>query len=100
MDLRHLEVVREVSEAGSFTAAARRLHVSQSAISRQILLLEEELGEPLFLRLGRRVKLTTAGQALLDLSRRVLADVRATTEGIRDQQQTPVGVLQLGGGMT
>ena len=100
MDLRHLEIVREVADAGSFTAAAQRLHVSQSAISRQVLLLEEELGEPIFMRLGRRVKLTTTGQALLDLSRRVLADVRATTEAIRDQQQTPTGVLHLGGGMT
>jgi DNA-binding transcriptional LysR family regulator len=100
MDLRHLEVVREVAETGSFTAAARKLNVSQSAVSRQVLLLEEELGEPLFLRLGRKVKLTTAGQTLLDLSRRVLADVRTTTESIRDQQQAPAGVLQLGGGMT
>ena len=100
MDLRHLEVVRDVAETGSFTAAARKLHVSQSAVSRQVLLLEEELGEPLFLRLGRKVKLTTAGQTLLDLSRRVLADVRTTTESIRDQQQAPSGILQLGGGMT
>jgi DNA-binding transcriptional LysR family regulator len=100
VDLRHLEIVREVAETGSFTAAAKKLHVSQSAVSRQVLLLEEELGEPLFLRLGRKVKLTTAGQVLLDLSRRVLADVRTTTESIRDQQQAPAGVLQLGGGMT
>ena len=44
MDLRHLEVVREVAETGSFTAAAKKLHVSQSAVSRQVLLLEEEQG--------------------------------------------------------
>lgn len=100
MDLRHLEVVREVAEAGSFTAAAKKLNVSQSAVSRQVLLLEEELGEPLFIRLGRKVRLTTAGQTMLDLSRRVLGDVRATTESIRDQQQAPAGVLHLGGGMT
>jgi DNA-binding transcriptional LysR family regulator len=100
MDFRHLEIVRAVAESGSFTAAAKRLHVSQSAVSRQVLLLEEELGEPLFLRLGRKVKLTTAGQTLLDLSRRVLTDVRTTTESIRDQQQAPAGVLHLGGGMT
>ena len=41
VDLRHLEIVREVAETGSFTAAARKLHVSQSAVSRQVLLLEE-----------------------------------------------------------
>ena len=42
MDLRQLEIVRAVAETGSFTGAGARLHVSQSAISRQILLLEDE----------------------------------------------------------
>ena len=100
MDLRQLEIVRRVAEAGSFTAAARALNVSQSAVSRQVLQLEDELGEPVFLRLGRKVRLTTAGQALFELSRRVLADVQETTRGIRDEQQSPSGVLHLCGGMT
>ena len=100
MDLRQLEIVRTVAEKGSFTAAARALNVSQSAVSRQVLLLEEELGEPVFLRLGRKVRLTTPGQSLFDLSRRVLTDITDTTAGIRDQQQAPAGTLQLGGGMT
>ncbi len=100
MDLRQLEIVRTVAEKGSFTAAARVLNVSQSAVSRQVLLLEEELGEPIFLRLGRKVRLTTTGQSLFDLSRRVLADISETTAGIRDQQQAPAGTLHLGGGMT
>ena len=100
MDIRQLEIVRAAAERGSFTAAARLLNVSQSAVSRQVLLLEEELGEPLFLRLGRKVRLTAAGTALLDLSRRVLTDVRETTASIVDQQQTLAGTLHLGGGMT
>jgi DNA-binding transcriptional LysR family regulator len=100
MDLRQLEIVRTVAEKGSFTAAARALNVSQSAVSRQVLLLEEELGEPVFLRLGRKVRLTTPGQSLFDLSRRVLTDITDTTAGIRDQQQAPAGTLHLGGGMT
>jgi DNA-binding transcriptional LysR family regulator len=100
MDLRQLEIVRTVAEKGSFTAAARVLNVSQSAVSRQVLLLEDELGEPVFLRLGRKVRLTTAGQALFDLSRRVLTDINETTASIRDQQQAPAGTLHLGGGMT
>ena len=45
MDLRQLEILQAIAETGSFTACGRKLHVSQSAISRQILLLEEELGE-------------------------------------------------------
>jgi DNA-binding transcriptional LysR family regulator len=100
MDLRQLEIVRRVAETGSFTAAARAMNVSQSAISRQVLQLEEELGEPVCLRLGRKVRLTAAGQSLLDLSRRVLADIQDTTRGIRDEQEAPSGILHLGGGMT
>jgi DNA-binding transcriptional LysR family regulator len=99
--LRQLEIVRAVADKGSFTAAARMLNVSQSAVSRSVLLLEEELGEPLFLRLGRKVRLTAPGTALLDLSRRVLADVRETKASIVDQSQKQLaGTLQLGGGMT
>lgn len=100
MDLRQLEIVRAVAETGSFTAAARKLHVSQSAVSRQVLLLEEELREPLFLRLGRKVRLTDAGEALLQLSRRVLTDIRETAAAIADHQAALKGTLRLGGGMT
>ena len=100
MDLRQLEIVKTVAEMGSFTAAARQMHVSQSAISRQVLLLEEELKEPVFVRLGRRVRLTPAGEALLQLSHRVLADVRDTTTGIVEHHRRLRGTLQLAGGMT
>jgi DNA-binding transcriptional LysR family regulator len=100
MDLRQLDIVRVVADTGSFTAAARQLHVSQSAVSRQILLLEEELHEPLFLRLGRRVRLTPAGETLLQLSRRVLADVRETTSAIAEHQKKLTGTIHLAGGMT
>lgn len=100
MDLRQLEIVRMVADTGSFTAASRRLHVSQSAVSRQVLLLEDELGEPLFVRLGRKVRLTDAGESLLQLSRRVLADISDTTASIVDHQKTLRGTVQLGGGMT
>ena len=61
MDLRQLEIVTAVAETGSFTAAGRKLNVSQSAISRQILLLEEEMNETIFLRIGRRIRITAAG---------------------------------------
>ena len=71
MDLRQLEIIRAIAETGSFTAAGQKLHVSQSAISRQILLLEDELKEPVFLRVGRRIRITAAGEALLQLSHRV-----------------------------
>src|SRR5512134_359184 len=100
MDLRQLEIVQAVAETGSFTGAGRKLHVSQSAISRQILLLEDELHEPLFLRNGRRIRITPAGDALLSLSRRVFTDVKETVTLIGESQQKLTGSLRLAGGMT
>jgi DNA-binding transcriptional LysR family regulator len=100
MDLRQLEIVKAVADNGSFTAAARQMHVSQSAISRQVLLLEEELREPLFVRLGRKVRVTPAGEALLQLGRRVLADVRDTTASIVEPHKKLTGSIHLAGGMT
>jgi DNA-binding transcriptional LysR family regulator len=100
VDLRQLEIVKTVAESGSFSAAARKLHVSQSAVSRQVLLLEEELKEPLFVRLGRKVRLTAAGDAVLQLGRRVLDDVRETTSSIVEHHKKLSGSIHLGGGMT
>lgn len=100
MDLRQLEVIRAIAEAGSFTAAGDKLHVSQSAISRQVLLLEEELGEPVFHRVGRRVRITPAGDALLQLGHRVFQDLQDTISGISDRQESLKGTLRLVGGMT
>ncbi len=100
VDLRQLEIVKIVADSGSFTAAARQMHVSQSAISRQILMLEEELKEPLFVRLGRRVRLTPAGEELVALGKRVLADVRDTTTSIVEHHKKLSGTIHLAGGMT
>jgi len=100
VDLRQLEIIRAIAETGSFTAAGERLHVSQSAVSRQVLLLEEELGEPVFHRVGRRVRITPAGDALLQLSHRIFQDVHDTIAGISDRQESLRGTLRLVGGMT
>jgi DNA-binding transcriptional LysR family regulator len=100
MDLRQLEILRAIAETGSFTAAGEKLRVSQSAISRQVLLLEEELGDEIFHRVGRRVRITPAGDALLQLSNRVFQDVRDTLAEISDRQESLKGTLRLVGGMT
>ena len=65
MDVRQLEMFRAVAEEGSFTRAAERLHVSQSAISRQVKLLEEELQGRLLHRGRKRATLTAPGELLL-----------------------------------
>ena len=100
MDLRQLEILQAIADTGSFTACGRKLHVSQSAISRQILLLEEELGEPLFLRVGRRVRMTPAAESLVQLGKRVFQDVRDTVGTITDRTSDLRGTLRLSGGMT
>jgi len=100
MDLRQLEVLRAVAESGSFTGAGRRLHVSQSAVSRQILLLEAELNEPLFWRIKRKVRITPTGEALLQLAIRVFQDIKETTASITETQEKLTGSVRLVGGMT
>jgi DNA-binding transcriptional LysR family regulator len=100
MDLRQLEILQAIAETGSFTACGRKLHVSQSAISRQVALLEDELGEPLFLRVGRQVRMTPAAESLVQLGQRVFQDVRDTVGGITDRTRTLRGTLRLAGGMT
>ncbi len=77
MDLRTLRYFVTVSSKLSFSRAAETLHVSQSALSRQIQLLEEELKVRLFDRIGRRIALTPAGEDLLGRSRAILNDVVA-----------------------
>jgi DNA-binding transcriptional LysR family regulator len=100
MDLRQLEILQAIAETGSFTGSGRKLHVSQSAISRQILLLEEELSEPLFLRIGRQVKMTPTGEALLQMSHRIFDDLKDTVGAITNRTGELRGTLRLAGGMT
>jgi DNA-binding transcriptional LysR family regulator len=100
VDLRQLEILRAVAETGSFTAAGHHLHLSQSAVSRQILMLENELDEQVFLRIGGKIRITAAGSALLALSRRVFEDIEATRSAIVESRQTLAGTIRLVGGMT
>ena len=65
MDLRRIQVFSAAAEAGSFTQAAARLHLSQSAVSQQIKLLEAEVGETLFHRGKQGLKLSPAGERVL-----------------------------------
>lgn len=77
MELRQIEHFLAVVQAGSFTGAAHRAHIVQSALSASIRKLEAELGTQLFERTTRRVALTEAGRALLPAAHRITADVDA-----------------------
>lgn len=72
MELRQLEYFVTVAEEAGFTRAATRLHVAQPGISAQIKQLERELGQQLFDRAGRTVRLTEAGRAVLPYARAAL----------------------------
>jgi len=100
MDIRQMEMFRAVAEEGSFTRAGERLHVSQSAISRQIKLLEEELGGILLHRKGRRVSLTHPGELLLKTANRLIRDLQDVVWQISETHQLHRGTLRIGGGMT
>src|SRR6266478_615606 len=65
MELRLLRTFKAVAEAGSFTQAASRIHLTQAAVSVHMRQLEEEVGVPLFLRVNKKLYLTEAGRALL-----------------------------------
>jgi DNA-binding transcriptional LysR family regulator len=80
VDLRHLSHFVAVAEAGSMALAARRLHVSQPALSRQIRELERSLGVQLFDRIGRRIALAANGREMLARSRRLLAEAESLRE--------------------
>ncbi|TFV95169.1 LysR family transcriptional regulator [Leifsonia flava] len=75
MELRHLRYFSAVVEAGSFTAAAARLHISQPPLSVAIAKLEEDVGVQLLVRTSRGVEPTSAGRYLLDASSRVLGEI-------------------------
>jgi DNA-binding transcriptional LysR family regulator len=100
MDVRQLEMFRSVVESGTFTRAAQRLQVSQSAISRQLKLLEEEIGTLLLRRTGRGVVLTPDGELLLKTANRIHRDLQEVVAQISEKQALQRGIIRLGGGMT
>ena len=64
MEFKHLRTFVEVARQGGFTPASHSLHISQSAVSKQVAQLEHSLGTPLFDRLGSQVRLTAAGNVV------------------------------------
>ena len=95
MDLRQLEYVVAVVDHGGFTRAADALLVAQPSLSQGIRTLESELGVALFHRLGRRVELTAAGEALLEPARRMLRDAATARAVVADVAGVRAGRLDL-----
>jgi LysR family transcriptional regulator, cyn operon transcriptional activator len=99
VDLRQLEMAIAVADNASFTRASEQLYVAQSAISRKIKLLEEELGEPIFKRVNKKVYVTLAGQTLLRYARSIFLDMRNAKLEISEIAHLERGQLRVGAGM-
>lgn len=96
MNLRHLEHWLALAETGSFSRAAEKLHITQSALSRSIQALEDELGGALVDRIGKRNELTPLGQAVLVRARRIVHEASELKLGAVVLQQGGLGSLRLG----
>ncbi|MEP6906928.1 MAG: LysR substrate-binding domain-containing protein [Pseudoxanthomonas sp.] len=96
MDLKQIEYFIRVAELGSFTRASIALDIAQPALSRQIRLLELELGQSLLLRNGRGVTTTEAGKVMLEQGRGVLHQVDRAREELGRVRGTLAGRVALG----
>lgn len=96
MQLQQLSYFVAVAEVRHFTRAAEALRIAQPSLSKQIRTLEAELGAPLFSRARGNITLTPAGEALLPLARRILADVDTARREIQDITGLRRGRVRIG----
>ena len=96
MNFKQLEYFAAVAEEGSISGASRALHVAQPPVSRQLALLEDELGVTLFLRTNKGVALTEAGRCLYQHSRQMFQSLRTMADSVRDVEAGARGQLKLG----
>lgn len=92
----HLDIIRLTQQTGSLSKAAAALHLSQSALSHSISKLEVALGTSIWLREGRRLKLTQTGELMLDLANRVLPEMEHCEKIIADMAEGNRGELRIG----
>ncbi len=92
----HLNIVREVDRQGSLTAAAEVLCLTQSALSHTMRKLEQQLGTDIWLREGRSLRLTQAGQYLLAVANRVLPQLEQAQDRLHQFAQGERGTLRIG----
>ncbi len=99
-DLSELEIFVNVVDTGSFTAAARRLGVSKSHVSKQVSALEDRLGAQLLHRTTRSLSLTDAGQAFYERGSLILEQIEEAERAVTQLQTTPRGRLKISMPMT
>jgi DNA-binding transcriptional LysR family regulator len=95
MDIRRLELLRELADRGSVTAVARATHRTASAVSQQLKILEREAGVPLTERVGRGIQLTSAGRALARTAAEVATAIERAEALWEDFRSQPRGEVTL-----
>jgi LysR family transcriptional regulator for metE and metH len=95
LEIRHLRLLASIAETGSVTESGKRLHLTQSALSHQLRDAEEKLGTALFLRLGKRMVLTPAGEKLLASAQRVLDELHKAESQIEGLNGNTRGLIRI-----
>lgn len=96
MELHQLRYFVAVAELSNFTRAAAQCLVSQPSLSQQIIKLEREIGQPLFDRLGRRVRLTDAGKAMYERATTILRSVEELRDRVDEATEPGRGTIRIG----
>src|SRR5260370_8835617 len=100
MDLHQLRVFQAAAGAGGFTRAGEQLRLSRSTVRQHIKVLEDELGCPLFLRVGKKVQVTEAGNVLLQYAERIFREVKNAEMAGREISTLKRGTMRLDVGPT
>jgi LysR family transcriptional regulator for metE and metH len=95
LSIRHLRLVQEVAREGTLTGAARRLYLTQSALSHQLAELERQAGTPVFTRVAKRMVLTEAGRRVLEVAGRTLNELDRLETELRGIARGTLGQIRL-----
>ena len=95
LELRHLRTLNALHETGSVSLAAERLHLTQSALSHQIRVLQEYYQLPVIQRSGHAVQLTDAGKRLVQLAEKILGEIRLAERDLATISQQAAGSLRI-----
>lgn len=87
LEIRHLRLVRAIASTGSLSAAARGLHLTQSALSHQLKVLEETLASSLFHRHGKKMVITPLGSRVLDAAEKILGELASMNDDLNNLKQ-------------
>jgi LysR family transcriptional regulator, cyn operon transcriptional activator len=96
VELRHLRYFAALAEQLSFTRAAEKVHITQSTLSHQIKQLEEEIGRPLFERIGKRIVMTEAGEIFLGRVNKALSEIEDGVQAVKGASAPISGTVKIG----